>query len=282
MSRKKLIKSEVIKVFKTTKETLRHYENLGLIHPEIDENNYRYYDHNDLLKLRQIFFLREIELPLDIIKKLSTEHVSQDEYFEILDSQYQDLYQKVERQKDNLNKTKKLLSLLKEDSFSRIFTVQTIEERSYLTLETSHVQESMDSKSYYDMFLHLIEKGIYTERSFLMIYPYKALLEPSHIDGVQCMELKRAGKVQFESIEVFPKGRYLSIFYLYRDDEKNDLISLYHEIEKYMIENHLTRIGSNVIEMEHPELSIIYDGNTNIYELQFQVSDEDNNEKEHI
>lgn len=274
MDRTKLIKSEVLKIFKTTKETLRHYENLGLIQPEIDKNNYRYYDHHDLKKLRQIFYLREIEIPLEKIKELNSKQVSQDEYHNLLDYHYISLKEKVERQKENLEKTEKLLSLLKNDSFSRIFTIQKMEKRSYLTLSTPESEEPLDSKSYYDLFFELIEREIYTERSFLMIYPYMDLLAPSQINGVQCLKIRNMQNKNIGSIEIFPKGKYLSIFYLYRDDKKDDLISLYTEIENYLSENQLQRIGTNVIEMEHPELSIIYDDNTTIYELQFQIADE--------
>lgn len=274
MSRKKLIKSEVLKIFNTTKETLRHYENLGLIHPEIDENNYRYYDHNDLRKLRQIFFLREIEIPLEKIKKLSSQQGTHDEYLQILDYHYHNLIEKIERQKDNLQTTKKMLALLREDSLSTIFSVQTMEKRSYLALETPQTEEPMDSKSYYDLFINLVEKDVYTERSFLMIYPYEDLADPAPISGIQCLELKKSLGYPQDSLEIFPKAKYLSVFYLYRDHKTNDLISLYYEIEQYMKEKRLRRIGSKVIEMEHPELSIVFDENTNIYELQFQVLDD--------
>ena len=54
-----------MRIFNTTKETLRHYENLGLIEPEFDSQNYRYYDHKEIRKLRQIFYLRDLEIPLD-------------------------------------------------------------------------------------------------------------------------------------------------------------------------------------------------------------------------
>lgn len=282
MTRTKLIKSEVLKIFKTTRETLRHYENFGLIHPEIDENNYRYYDHNDMRKLRQVFYLREIEIPLEKIRELNSENISQDEYLNILDYHYKSLRQKVERQKEVLKKTKKLLSLLRTDSRSRIFTVQRMDERSYLTMEIPQSDEQFNSKSYFDQFSELIEKEIYIEKSIQMIYPYEALLTPSQIEGVQCFEIKNVNKNSPRSIETFPKGKYLSIFYLYNDDEKNDLVSLHGEIEGYLHENRLKRIGLNVIEIEHPELSIIYEGNTNIYEIQFQIEVEVNNGKNHL
>jgi DNA-binding transcriptional MerR regulator len=49
--------------------TLRYYDQLGLLKPaEIGKNGYRYYDHESLLKLQQVLFFRELELPLKEIK----------------------------------------------------------------------------------------------------------------------------------------------------------------------------------------------------------------------
>ncbi|WP_305453059.1 MerR family transcriptional regulator [Bacillus mycoides] len=36
----KLTKSDVIKIFNTTKETLRFYEKKGLVQPKVGKNNY--------------------------------------------------------------------------------------------------------------------------------------------------------------------------------------------------------------------------------------------------
>lgn len=44
-------------MFNTTKETLRHYEHLNLLQPEVTENNYKYYGNEELNTLREIFFL---------------------------------------------------------------------------------------------------------------------------------------------------------------------------------------------------------------------------------
>ena len=54
-----------------TTRTLRHYDQLGLLVPaEIGENSYRYYDHDSLLRLQQVLYFRELEVPLKEIKHL--------------------------------------------------------------------------------------------------------------------------------------------------------------------------------------------------------------------
>jgi len=48
-----------------TPRTLRYYDQIGLLLPEeIGENGYRYYSDASLLKLQQILFYRELDMPL--------------------------------------------------------------------------------------------------------------------------------------------------------------------------------------------------------------------------
>ncbi len=52
-----------------TTRTLRYYDQLGLLIPsEIGENGYRYYDHNFLLRLQQVLYFRELDVPLKEIQ----------------------------------------------------------------------------------------------------------------------------------------------------------------------------------------------------------------------
>lgn len=52
-----------------TTRTLRYYDEIGLLSPaKIGENGYRYYDKNSLMKLQQILFFRELDVPLNDIQ----------------------------------------------------------------------------------------------------------------------------------------------------------------------------------------------------------------------
>lgn len=62
---------EIADMAGVTTRTLRYYDEIGLFHPErIGDNGYRYYDHNSLLKLQQILFFRELDVPLNDIHML--------------------------------------------------------------------------------------------------------------------------------------------------------------------------------------------------------------------
>jgi DNA-binding transcriptional MerR regulator len=54
-----------------TPRTLHHYDAIGLLKPSrVGDNGYRYYDDDALFQLQQILFYRELELPLEEIKKI--------------------------------------------------------------------------------------------------------------------------------------------------------------------------------------------------------------------
>jgi DNA-binding transcriptional MerR regulator len=54
-----------------TPRTLHHYDQIGLLKPtRIGENGYRYYGDESLLRLQQILLYRELDMPLDDIKKI--------------------------------------------------------------------------------------------------------------------------------------------------------------------------------------------------------------------
>jgi len=52
-----------------TTRTIRYYDEIGLLPPaSTGDNGYRYYDHESLLRLQQILFFRELEVPLKEIE----------------------------------------------------------------------------------------------------------------------------------------------------------------------------------------------------------------------
>src|SRR5512133_946297 len=54
-----------------TPRTLHHYDQIGLLKPSrVGDNGYRYYGEESVLRLQQILFYRELDIPLDDIKKI--------------------------------------------------------------------------------------------------------------------------------------------------------------------------------------------------------------------
>ena len=58
-----------------TPRTLHHYDEIGLLKPSrVGENGYRYYGDESLLRLQQILLYRELDMPLNDIKKIMGRH----------------------------------------------------------------------------------------------------------------------------------------------------------------------------------------------------------------
>lgn len=60
---------EIADLAGVTTRTMRYYDQIGLLIPaEIGENGYRYYDHGNLLRLQQVLYFRELDVPLKEIQ----------------------------------------------------------------------------------------------------------------------------------------------------------------------------------------------------------------------
>ncbi len=63
--------SQLAKISGVTPRTLHHYDAIGLLSPsKHSRNGYRYYDDQELLRLQQILFFRELDFSLADIKKI--------------------------------------------------------------------------------------------------------------------------------------------------------------------------------------------------------------------
>ena len=81
-----------------TPRTLHHYDEIGLLKPSrVGDNGYRYYGEESLLRLQQILFYRELDIPLADIKQIMAE--SRFDVLNALESHKQALKKQMERTK---------------------------------------------------------------------------------------------------------------------------------------------------------------------------------------
>lgn len=63
--------SDVARMAGVTSRTLRHYDDIGLLHPaRVATNGYRWYGRSELLRLQRILLLRELRIPLPQIQQV--------------------------------------------------------------------------------------------------------------------------------------------------------------------------------------------------------------------
>lgn len=62
---------QVARMSGTSVRTLHYYDEIGLLRPaEQGDNNYRYYGREELLRLQQILFYRELKFPLEEVRRI--------------------------------------------------------------------------------------------------------------------------------------------------------------------------------------------------------------------
>jgi len=94
--------------------TLRHYDQIGLLKPQSrDDNNYRQYDFEDLLRLQQILFFRELDVPLKKIKAILDD--PQLDRVALLRKHHQNLALQIERLESLQATIKKTIHNLQEE-----------------------------------------------------------------------------------------------------------------------------------------------------------------------
>jgi DNA-binding transcriptional MerR regulator len=117
---------EIADLAGVTTRTLRYYDEIGLLSPAMTGGNgYRYYDQGSLLRLQQILFFRELDVPLKDIQLI----ISRPD-FNLLDAQ--------EKHRSSLkNKAKRLETL-----------IHTVDQ----TIDTIKGESMMSAEEYFDGF----------------------------------------------------------------------------------------------------------------------------------
>ncbi|MDX9851487.1 MAG: MerR family transcriptional regulator [Anaerolineaceae bacterium] len=140
---------QISKLAHITPRTLRYYDQIGLLLPDfVGENGYRYYSDASLLKLQQILFYRELEIPLEQIK-------------EIMGRQNFDLLTALEDHKRQLGK--------KIDRLNKLIT--TVDQ----TLKYIKGEEEMNKKVLFDAFNDEEQKEM--EKEALQMYDPETVKE---------------------------------------------------------------------------------------------------------
>jgi DNA-binding transcriptional MerR regulator len=140
---------QISKLAHITPRTLRYYDQIGLLLPDfVGENGYRYYSEASLLKLQQILFYRELEIPLEQIK-------------EIMGRQNFDLLTALEDHKRQLGK--------KIDRLNKLIT--TVDQ----TLKYIKGEEEMNKKVLFDAFNDEEQKEM--EKEALQMYDPETVKE---------------------------------------------------------------------------------------------------------
>jgi len=276
MTRQKLLKSEIVQLFNTTKETLRHYENIGLLSPEIDDNLYRFYDINELNRLRQIIVLRDLGFSTLDMKRILNGGIDKEAYLGMMKDHTRLLDHKISHLIKVRDETNQMIDLMSKDDFSLSFTIHEKHSREYILVNPFEIPVMDSLKTYYDTFSTLIKSEAYSEKTLISIFKYNSLDNFEKEDSRIGIEIDKGMSLSdinntYETMSL-TCGLYLSVFYVFKEGQMNDLKNLKSHVEAYLAANNLTVNSEYVVEIEHPELSILLADHEGLYEMQIKVS----------
>jgi DNA-binding transcriptional MerR regulator len=201
-----------------TPRTLRHYDTIGLLKPsQVGANGYRYYGEDAVLRLQQILFYRELNLPLEDIKKIMSRRD-----FDVLGT-LQNHKVALQRQARRLNRL-----------------IQTVDN----TIGYLKGNRSMDEKSLFEGFTEEEEEK-YTEEAAKMYDPQTVKASAKKWNAYTAAEKKLIGEegneVYKDILASMPRGaaspeaqacierwrRHIEYFWIPNDEQLVGLAELY-------------------------------------------------------
>ncbi|MEK4841372.1 MerR family transcriptional regulator [Bacillus sp. FSL L8-0152] len=261
-------KGEIAKVFGITKETLRFYEDKGLIQPNIEKNNYRNYGNQELKHLIQILFYKEIGLSIEEISSIMKK--KEMNITGILERKYSQMEMKVDQLVKMKNKLQRTLSLIK----NRIPQLNSIQEIYYQERKSYCI----DLKENLEVFQYFISKypmkQLLPTEGIFDVYPIENL-DKTISDGIPQKAYYPVGSehlIEDVDIVTFPAGKYLNLDFLTTEDNyQTDKKKMYDLIKEYMKENKLQLKISQIFENDTMEIDMVLKNNELVCNIQVLV-----------
>ena len=241
---------QVSKLFEISKDTLRHYDKIGILKPEVNEaNGYRYYYEEDLEKLGLILETKYLGIPLSEIKE-TIESESLIQYKSLVEKQEASIKKQIEELKikqEHLQgareKLDKIINFKNEYDFSKL----KIYDES-MNLYGIRFAKIFDGSFYKEFLLELGEGLGFEEEEYYYIYE---VLEKGTLKENQSEIYIKENKnnkdliekyILENKLEVIKKslsGKVASTYFYGDEKEINEYIVSFN---KYFNENESTNI----------------------------------------
>ena len=229
----------------TTKETLRHYDNVGILKPaEVGENGYRYYTNGQFFDFDLITTLKEAGCSLAEIKSYT-------EYYEpeVFLSGMKDKLSQLEAEKRKIESMQRLLQRAIETTEYALTEeyykprLVTCEEEYLITIKVAHASEQSFSDMVHDLrdhFMHLEERDLWDEYCVGYIILKETLEQGRYFESYYYTRIHT--KREDERLQVRPAGQYVTM--LHKGDYST-LPQSYDIIKKFIAENDLEICGNS-------------------------------------
>lgn len=205
---------------------MRYYDEIGLLKPAYcGENNYRYYEEEQLLMLQQILFYRELGMPLNEIQRII--HSDDFDKVEALQSHKKTLEQGLVHSKQMIKTINKTISYLrgskkmKDKEFYYGFDSEKQKEHEKYLIENNIVsQELIDECNQKTKNWSVKEKNLFIhDINKIMDLLIAEVNKKSSPDADEVQNLMRRHYVWLERTWTPTKEKYLGLAELYQQPE---------------------------------------------------------------
>lgn len=239
---------QVSKLFEISKDTLRHYDKIGILRPEVNETNgYRYYYEEDLEKLGLILETKYFGIPLSEIKE-TIESESLIQYKNLVEKQEESIKKQIEELKikeKHLQKSRETLDKIIKFKNEYNFSNLKIYEKS-MNLYGIKFTKIFDGSFYKQFLLELEEGSGFDEEEYYYIHQIleDGTLEENQYDiyikenkNNKDLIQKYIVKNNLEVSKKYLSGKVISTYFYGNEEELNEYIL---SVNKYFNENKCT------------------------------------------
>lgn len=149
---------ELAALFQISTDTLRYYDRIGLIRPDlVGANGYRYYSLRNFFKLSRILFLRDLDLPLEEIKGYMDDK-NAEKLVELLMHKQVELDHKIQSMINLRSKIQQKLDLIHSGNLpQQVVHIKALPERHVLYMSSSDQREPSSVKETLKTYGHLLK-----------------------------------------------------------------------------------------------------------------------------
>ncbi len=236
MKNKNLFKiGEIAEIYQISVQTIRHYEDLGLLHPSyVDpETHYRYYGIEQTEVLNMICYLRALDTPLStILSFLENRNIEKME--QMLINQQNEIQQKITLLQNMQNMVERRLQILDSAKTNTLDQIQIIQSQK---LNYIYLKNHLQPKSYLDLETSILQLKKEQKQSVVFLGNVGVGLSEEHFSNQQyefydyVFILLNSEDHSFQHAETIPPSTTLSI--QFHGNHTNALTS-YQKLYSYM------------------------------------------------
>ena len=245
VKRKYYTSGEFARVCRTTKETLRHYEAVGILPPAyVGENGYRYYTTGQFFDYDLIVTLKEAGCTLSEIKEYLV-HYEAEDFLAMLKKkvgQLEDEKRKIESMQKMLNYSIEATQCALTDEYYKP-RIEFCEEEYLITIKVDHGETqtlSEEVERLREHFLHLDRRSLWEE------YVIGSIILKETLEAGKCYESYYYTRIHSyqpdEHLFVRPAGRYVTMLH---KGPYRKLPDSYELMKRFIQEQGLTICGNS-------------------------------------